>query len=89
MLKLARQALSAGGAAPAVFNAANEAAVQAFLDRRIGFLDIAATVAETLEKSEGGSFGGTEADPLGSALEADRSARRLAQEAVGRRALAA
>ena len=89
MLRLARQALIAGGAAPAVFNAANEAAVQAFLDRRIRFLDIAATVAETLETFEGGSFGGTEADPLGSALEADRSARRLAQEAVGRRALAA
>ncbi|WP_296819792.1 1-deoxy-D-xylulose-5-phosphate reductoisomerase [Brevundimonas sp.] len=89
MLRLARQALSAGGAAPAVFNAANEAAVQAFLDRRIGFLDIAATVAETLEESEGGSFGGTEADPLGKALQADRSARRLAMEAVGRRALAA
>src|SRR5690606_19754727 len=43
MLALARQALEAGGAAPAVFNAANEAAVEAFLDRRIGFLDIAAT----------------------------------------------
>lgn len=89
MLRLARQALVAGGAAPAVFNAANEAAVQAFLDRRIGFLDIAATVAETLERFEGGLSGGVQADPLEQALRADRGARRLAQEAVSRRALAA
>lgn len=89
MLRLARLALVAGGAAPAVFNAANEAAVQAFLDRRIGFLDIAATVAETLERFEGGLSGGVQADPLEQALRADRGARRLAQEAVSRRALAA
>ena len=41
-LRLARAALRAGGAAPAVLNAANEVAVAAFLARRIGFLDIAA-----------------------------------------------
>ena len=48
-LRLARAALAAGGGAPTVLNAANEVAVAAFLERRIGFLDIAATVEGTLE----------------------------------------
>jgi 1-deoxy-D-xylulose-5-phosphate reductoisomerase len=48
-LALARAALAAGGSAPAVLNAANEIAVQAFLDGAIGFLDIAAIVEATLE----------------------------------------
>ena len=48
-LRIARAALEAGGGAPCVLNAANEVAVAAFLDRRIGFLDIAATVERTLE----------------------------------------
>lgn len=48
-LRLARQALAADGARPAVLNAANEVAVAAFLARRIGFLDIADIVAETLD----------------------------------------
>jgi 1-deoxy-D-xylulose-5-phosphate reductoisomerase len=47
-LRLAREALEAGGARPAILNAANEAAVAAFLDGGIGFLDIASIVAETL-----------------------------------------
>ena len=47
-LRLARTALNAGGGAPTVLNAANEVAVAAFLDGRIGFLDIAAIVEETL-----------------------------------------
>ncbi|TVV70661.1 1-deoxy-D-xylulose-5-phosphate reductoisomerase [Sphingomonas solaris] len=49
-LKLARDAIEAGGARPAVLNAANEVAVAAFLGGRIGFLDIAAIVAETLSR---------------------------------------
>lgn len=49
-LRLAKAALAADGARPAVLNAANEVAVAAFLDRRIGFLDIAAIAAETLER---------------------------------------
>ncbi len=49
-IALARAAMNAGGMAPAALSAANETAVAAFLDRRIGFLDIAATVAETLER---------------------------------------
>ncbi len=47
-LRLAREALAAGGGAPAVLNAANEVAVQAFLDRRIGFLDIVRVVEDCL-----------------------------------------
>ncbi|MBN9509827.1 MAG: 1-deoxy-D-xylulose-5-phosphate reductoisomerase [Alphaproteobacteria bacterium] len=48
-LGLARAALAEGGGAPCVLNAANEVAVAAFLDRRIGFLDIAATVDHVME----------------------------------------
>ena len=48
-LSLAREALRMGGGAPAALNAANESAVAAFLDGRIGFLEIAAIVRETLE----------------------------------------
>ncbi|TKD50767.1 1-deoxy-D-xylulose-5-phosphate reductoisomerase [Sphingomonas baiyangensis] len=47
-LRLAREALDAGGARPAILNAANEIAVAAFLERRIGFLEIAAIVEDTL-----------------------------------------
>ncbi|SMF73802.1 1-deoxy-D-xylulose 5-phosphate reductoisomerase [Azospirillum oryzae] len=47
-LRLARAALQSGGAAPTILSAANEVAVQAFLDRRIGFLDIERIVEETL-----------------------------------------
>ena len=47
---LAYGALDAGGTAPATLNAANEVAVAAFLERRIGFLDIAGVCAETLTR---------------------------------------
>ena len=49
-LKLAYQAMDAGGAAPCVLNAANEVAVAAFLDKRIKFTDIAKVVAHCLAK---------------------------------------
>jgi 1-deoxy-D-xylulose-5-phosphate reductoisomerase len=52
-LRLARAALIAGGGAPTVLNAANEIAVAAFLDERIGFLEIAAHVERTLERLAG------------------------------------
>jgi 1-deoxy-D-xylulose-5-phosphate reductoisomerase len=47
-LRLAREALQAGGGAPTCLNAANETAVGLFLDRRLGFLDIAAVVEDVL-----------------------------------------
>jgi 1-deoxy-D-xylulose-5-phosphate reductoisomerase len=49
-LRLARAALAAGGAKPAILNAANEVAVAAFLARQIGFLEIAAIVADMLDR---------------------------------------
>jgi 1-deoxy-D-xylulose-5-phosphate reductoisomerase len=82
-LKIAKEALAAGGAAPAVMNAANEVAVAAFLDRRIGFLDIAATVAETLERVArerlNTASGG---DVLEDARQVDAMARRIAGDIV-------
>lgn len=48
-LRLAREALQKGGSAPIILNAANEIAVEAFLQNRIGFLDIAATVERALD----------------------------------------
>jgi 1-deoxy-D-xylulose-5-phosphate reductoisomerase len=50
-LRLAREALAAGGAAPTVLNAANEVAVEAFLARRIGFNDIPGLVRDVLERA--------------------------------------
>jgi len=81
---IARQALTAGGLAPAAMNAANEAAVAAFLDRRIGFLDIASTVSETLERMEAaGDLGaGATGDVLENAMITDRTARRVAGDVV-------
>ncbi|HLI67307.1 MAG TPA: 1-deoxy-D-xylulose-5-phosphate reductoisomerase [Caulobacteraceae bacterium] len=82
---LARAAMNAGGSAPAVMSAANETAVAAFLDRRIGFLDIAATVAETLarlDRDEGLHAGANADGALEIAMAADRSARRVAADVL-------
>ena len=73
-LRLASAALEAGGAAPAILNAANEIAVAAFLDGKIPFLEIAAIVEETLSRGP--------QQPIGSiddVLAVDRTARRIAQ----------
>ena len=48
-VRLARQAAAAGGTAPAVYNAANETAVEAFLDGRVPFLSIVDTISATLD----------------------------------------
>ena len=66
-LAVARQALTRGEGAPAAANAANEIAVAGFLDRRIGFLDIAAAVIDTLERLDGS--GDLRLPPGGDALE--------------------
>jgi 1-deoxy-D-xylulose-5-phosphate reductoisomerase len=73
-LGLARQALDAGGGAPAVFNAANEVAVEAFLSKRLGFLEIAALIDKTLVAVDGGAPAG-----LDEALAVDRAARAAAR----------
>ena len=80
-IAIARSALRAGGGAPAAMNAANESAVAAFLDRRIGFLDIAATVAETLERMDSAgelSRGANAEGAVEMAMLTDGSARRVA-----------
>jgi 1-deoxy-D-xylulose-5-phosphate reductoisomerase len=88
-LTLARTALSIGGGAPAAMNAANEVAVAAFLDRRIGFLDIAAIVGQAVERMEArGELAPVTAedDILESAIGVDLSARRTAQDLLTLRA---
>ncbi len=73
-LRLAREAMEAGGAKPCVLNAANEVAVAAFLAKRTGFLEIAAIVAETLARYDPPELATIE-DVLGT----DAEARRVAQ----------
>jgi 1-deoxy-D-xylulose-5-phosphate reductoisomerase len=75
---LARDAGERGGTYPCVFNAANEVAVQAFLEGRIGFLDIARLVEDVLVRADGAP-----ARDLGELVEADRRARELVPVAVG------
>jgi 1-deoxy-D-xylulose-5-phosphate reductoisomerase len=67
-------------------NAANEVAVEAFLDRRLGFLDIASTVSETLEQLNGrGELApGDDDDAVEWALAIDGSARRIAAQVLSR-----
>ncbi|MBX9588731.1 MAG: 1-deoxy-D-xylulose-5-phosphate reductoisomerase [Hyphomonadaceae bacterium] len=76
-LGLARQALANGGMAPAVLNAANEVAVEAFLTGRLKFLHIPQLVAETLEMADGRGLL-AEAGDLGGVLATDAAARELA-----------
>jgi 1-deoxy-D-xylulose-5-phosphate reductoisomerase len=79
-LNLAWSALRSGGAAPAILNAANEVAVHAFLSRRIGFLDIAAIVADVLDV-----LPATAPSSLDAVLALDAQARDLAAVAVERK----
>lgn len=76
-LALAEAAMHAGGAAPTILNAANEAAVAAFLDEVIGFTDIGDIVDAVLQRSESGA-----ADDLPSIFQTDEKARQSAQEFV-------
>jgi len=86
-IDIARAALRAGGGAPAAMNAANEIAVAAFLDRKIGFLDIAPLVSETLDRMNGSRdlMASAGDDALETAMMIDASARRVADEALSRR----
>ena len=68
----------AGGTMPAVFNAANEVAVDAFLAGRIGFGDIAAVIETTLARADSDA-----SQSLDAIRSADAGARRLAREAIG------
>jgi 1-deoxy-D-xylulose-5-phosphate reductoisomerase len=76
-MRLAREAAAAGGTAPCVLNAANEVAVHAFMEGRLGFNGIADVIAETLQ-----SLGGGPVRAFESLYQADRAARDVAFEAV-------
>jgi 1-deoxy-D-xylulose-5-phosphate reductoisomerase len=69
--------VNAGGASPAILNAANEIAVAAFLDGRIGFLEIAAIVDDTLNR-----YDPPAPDTLDAVLAVDAEARAIAGERV-------
>jgi 1-deoxy-D-xylulose-5-phosphate reductoisomerase len=79
-LPLAYAAGRQGGSAPAILSGANEVAVQAFLDRTIGWLEIPDVVDEVLQSGTG------PADTIEEVLDADRDARERATAAVRRRA---
>jgi 1-deoxy-D-xylulose-5-phosphate reductoisomerase len=80
-LRLACEALDAGGTAPAVLNAANEVAVSAFLQGKIRFLSIPALVEEALA-----ALPAAPADSLEALLEADARARRITETTIAGRA---
>ncbi len=79
-LRLAREAVAAGGGRPAILNAANEVAVAAFLGGGIAFLEIAAIVEDILQR-----FDPPAPRTLDAVLDIDREARRLAAERVKER----
>ena len=77
-LRVAREALTRGGGCPTVLNAANETAVHAFLEGRIGFLDIVETVERTLESMPGGKL-----ESLDDVYNFDITAREVAARLSG------
>lgn len=74
-LRLAHEALVAGGSAPAILNAANEVAVSAFLDGRLRFTEIPSVIEQTLS-----ALGSSGADDLEALLAWDRAAREHAAQ---------
>ena len=76
-LELARQAMQMGGPAPIILNAANEIAVDGFLNERIRFPQIADVVERTLEGRQSGEPGG-----IDDIIETDREARARARQAM-------
>lgn len=79
-LRLAYQAIDRGDSAPAILNAANEVAVAAFLNERLGFLDIPRIIEATLSSTVVEPFSN-----LQQVLEVDRQARLLAERYIGER----
>lgn len=80
-LRLAREAMLAGGGAPCILNAANEIAVEAFLARRIPFMAIPATIAATLDAAANAGLQRAPAD-VEDVLHLDQAARALAAPIV-------
>ncbi|MBP8071233.1 MAG: 1-deoxy-D-xylulose-5-phosphate reductoisomerase [Acinetobacter sp.] len=78
-LKLARDAMSQGGVAPTILNAANEVAVAAFLNQRIAFLDIPRVVEHSLNKVEN-----IAANSLEIILDIDQKSRQIASQYIAK-----
>ncbi|WP_445115985.1 1-deoxy-D-xylulose-5-phosphate reductoisomerase [Acinetobacter sp. WZC-1] len=76
-LKLARQAMQAGGLAPAILNAANEMAVAAFLQDKVSFLEISQIVEHSLNQVQNGP-----AESIELILQTDRLARQVASQRI-------
>ena len=76
-LRLAMEAIKAGGIMPTVLNAANECAVESFLNEQIRFTDIPVVIEQSMAK-----FSATEADSLEHILVADQQARTQAQQVI-------
>ena len=76
-LSLARQALEEGGVAPAIFNTANQAAVEAFLEGKLGFLEIPPLIEKTLDR-----FDNFEPDDLQDVLNVEEHVRRETNERI-------
>src|SRR5438094_8106311 len=79
-LRLARAALESGAAAPVVLNAANEVAVEAFLDRRVAFTEIAELIEEALDGAPAGELASIE-----SCVAIDVESRRAVQQSIDAR----
>lgn len=77
MLRLAKHCMNAGGVAPAIYNAANEVAVAAFLGGRLPFLAIPQVVEHSLAK-----IGNFEPTDLAAVLDVDAEARRIASSRI-------
>ncbi|MGY6277053.1 1-deoxy-D-xylulose-5-phosphate reductoisomerase [Methylomonas sp. MgM2] len=76
-LRLAYEAIKAGGIMPTVLNAANEIAVEAFLNEKVRFTDIAIIIERSMAR-----FGPDDADSLELVLQADREAREVAKNVI-------
>jgi len=81
-LRLAKDAMRAGGGAPTVLNAANEVAVEAFLDRAIAFPAITAIVEQTLDRAAA-ELAGIAPGDLDSVMYLDSRARQIARSLIG------
>ena len=79
-IALAYRALREGGTLPAALNAANEEAVQAFIDERISLTDIAQVIEEVMNEHST-----EQVESLDVVLEADRAARQLARQKIAQR----
>ncbi|WP_334144891.1 1-deoxy-D-xylulose-5-phosphate reductoisomerase [Rhabdothermincola sp.] len=77
-LRLAYEAARVGGTAPAWLNAANEVAVEAFLDRRLRWIDIPGLLESALDRHDGARAGS-----IDEVVEADRRARQVARNLIG------